>query len=202
MTRFISLFSVLCFLLALLVGGTACAGPGQRSKTSSTAVPDAPKMILFRDYRSHLRLGLANDGMLFAQGYEGDTPELRRASYYSSRNTDLSIKITSDALLAGLIEYIEGQGFKEYAHDGPAPPESVTDSRLTTSIEISIDGHSRTWMFDVGWLGMNPPPKEMKGYIQARAVFLEAQKEIDQYATGSLDDWGSAGGTLKKTGGR
>lgn len=192
MARF--LFIVLVFLAC-----GACSSTGGSRGTN--AAPGTPTVVTFRDYRSHLRLAIVNDGFLASRGLEGATASERRVNYYSTLGVDLMVKATSDRLVDGLLEFLDDQGFSQYAVDGPAPPENVNNDRLTTSLEVIVDGRPRTWLFDVGWSRNNSPPQVMRKYQDARNVFLEAHRQIEQYATGGIDDWNFNGVQVTGKGG-
>jgi hypothetical protein len=181
------------FLLIVLVflGCGACSNTS--SSRGANASPGTPVVVTFRDYRSHLRLAIVNDGFLAARGLEGATASERRVNYYSTPGVDLMVKATSDRLVDGLLEFLDDQGFSQHATDGPAPPENVSNAQLTTSLEVIIDGRPRTWLFDVGWSRSASPPRAMRSYADARNVFLEAHRQIEQYATGGIDDWNFGG---------
>lgn len=186
-------------LVLLWLTFAACSGTGSTRQPEPVTPTAAPKVITFRDYRTNLRLGIVNDGFLASRGFEGPTARERRVTYYSTPGVDVMVKATSDRLLEGLLDFLEDQGFSRYAMDGPAPPESVSNNRLTTSLEIIIEGRARTWLFDVDWTRTQPAPKAMSKYLKARNVFLEAHREIEQYATGGANDWNfdGAGGTVQ-----
>jgi len=188
MTR--SLLLVLAWLAL-----AACSGTGSSRQLEPSVPSAAPKVVTFRDYRTNLRLGIVNDGFLASRGFEGSTASDRRVAYYSTPGVDLMVKATSDRLLDGLLEYFEDQGFSRYATQGPAPPENVSNARLTTSLEVIVGGKARTWLFDVDWSQAKPTPKAMSRYLETRNVFLEAHRQIEQYATGGAGDWNFEGAT-------
>ena len=194
MTRFLLLTSLLfaCF---------ACANTGTGGgRTSATAAPAPPKVVTLRDHRSSLRLGIVNDGFLARRGFEGETPDERRVSYYSTRGTDLMIKVASDKLVDGLIDFLEDQGFSGYAFEGPAPSENTAmfgGKTLSTSLEIVENGRARTWFFDVEWAKQSKLPRAAVKYREARDVFMDIHREIEQYASGGIDDWDFSGAKVR-----
>ena len=116
MTRFL-------LLASLLLACIACSTTGSGDRADVAASPGAPKVVTLRDHRSNLRLGIVNDGFLAGRGFEGETPNERKVSYYSTPGNDLMIKVASDRLVDGLIDFLEGQGFTEHSIPGPAPSE-------------------------------------------------------------------------------
>lgn len=184
--------------LVLLLAGAACSSTGGGNR--SDLDPAEPLAVTFRDYRSGIRVRVVNDGYLLSRGVEGETPELRRAAYYSSPEVDLMTKVATDLVAGKLIEFLEHQGFFEYADDGPAPPETAKADRLTTSIEVSVDGEARSWLFERAWTSASPPPREAKRYVVAKNGFLDLHGLIEQYAAGGIEDWDWSGAQLRRGG--
>ena len=194
MTRFL-------LLASLLLACIACSTTGSGDRADVAASPGAPKVVTLRDHRSNLRLGIVNDGFLAGRGFEGETPNERKVSYYSTPGNDLMIKVASDRLVDGLIDFLEGQGFTEHSIPGPAPSEeidSVAGKSLSTSLEIVRDGRARTWAYNLEWARACSLPRVATRYREARDVFLDIHRELEQYATGGVDDWDFSGSKVKR----
>lgn len=189
-------------LLSILLACVACSAPGSGSGgAGSTAAPGSAMVVTLRDHRSHLSFGIINDGFLASRGFPGETPSERKVSYYSTKGNDLMVKVASDRLVDGLVDFLEDQGFAEFSVPGPAPPadvEVIAGKNLTTSIEIVRDGRARTWAFNVEWVKESSLPKVATRYREARDVFLDIHRELEQYATGGVQDWDFSGSQVKR----
>lgn len=189
-------------LLILLVCALpiACAGTGSSSSYGSGSgganqppvIENAqPTAVSFRDYRTGMRMTVINDAYLVKLGYEQETADLRRAAFYSSRYVDVHTKVTHDAYMQGLMQFLDQQGYKQYSTIGAAPREDAGPMGWTTSVEVREGESKLTWRFDPEWKSYTKrnAPKEVLKYMDAKNGFLDFHRAIDQWSVGSLNDW-------------
>jgi hypothetical protein len=97
-------------LYALIVGGlAACSSTGSDDGDEAPAEKGTPILLSFVDYRTGARSELVN---------ESHTSKLEQ---YSKPRSDAARKVQSDELVAGLVEYLEDNGFRKLAASGDPP---------------------------------------------------------------------------------
>lgn len=118
--------SKIACVLAALLPLAGCASSGGSSGSSEPA--GVPVLARFIDYRSGVVMELVN---------ESHTDRLEQ---YSQPRHDAGRKVQTDAVMEGLVEYLEDRGFDRWASAGPAP--RTADSFLW-SLQLEGPGGAR-----------------------------------------------------------
>lgn len=118
--------AVVLVSLSALLGGCSSTGGGA-SGVAASGTPGAVSLV-----NGGKAFILLNDALLAEQGVPGDTPEQRRAAFYSAVRDNGLLKITSDARFAELVDAFGKIGFQEYAADGSAPDSTQAWIELDT----------------------------------------------------------------------
>jgi hypothetical protein len=181
-------------ILALALFAGCSSTP--RSGGTGPDIDGEPTRVSFRDYRSSVRLTLINDAFLVNGGIEGETAQLRAAAFYSNRNQDLNVKVISNALMEGMLEYFDEKGFSSNAQDGKGPPSTMRGPNLSTSLEVGVSQRYRNWRFDPSW--RTAPSKVAKNYVEAKDVFLNIHREIQAWQAAGAGDWNFDGVKVKQ----
>lgn len=139
--RSAALLALLCALSLL----SSCAGTGGGSVGTSTSTAGK---IVFRDYTAGREMTLISSSMLADLGYEGDSYESRRLSYYSELGGDVSevtkksTKACHDDAITGLLQALEESGLDGMTVPGPAAPTGQPLGK-EQSFEITVNGSTR-----------------------------------------------------------
>lgn len=192
---------LLVLVAALFMGSfVACSssptsGSGGVNLDESTTNGESTR-VSFRDYRTAQRLTLINDAFLVHGGVEGDTPKMRAAAFYSNWNKDLNVKVISNALMEGMLEYFDDKGFSSNAQSGKAPPSHISNPDLSTSLEVVVAKRPFHWRFSPQW--RLPLPRIAERYHEAKDVFLNIHRDVTGWQAASADDWNLDGVKIKR----
>lgn len=158
---------VLAIAVALAAG---CAAPGPGRGGADIDGPAA--RVSLSDHRTGGRLTLVNDAQLERTGVQGATADDRRATYYSTTRRDAATKITTDEVMAALLDFFDDQGFERAAMEGPAP---IGDSEVSQSLEVVVEGRARHLL---GRHGM--PVGEARAFGSCRDAFVALYNQTYQ----------------------
>ncbi len=130
-------FALICVLFALIPLGSGCKSSDSKAQAAETADPSGegaektqPKgpayLLRMVDYRSGARFELVNPSHTTA------------VNQYSTVRSDPSRKVTDEAWMTGLVEYIKDQGWSKDEKRGSAP--TVAKDSLRWSLELTGPG--------------------------------------------------------------
>lgn len=151
----------LLFVCSLALLAAACSSTGSSNDGAAARVQ-------YRD-RSGQKLTILNDSWLIAHGVAGETPSMRRAAFASEVRQDVTMKVTEDELVAGLVEALESQGFAKYA---TSPSASAAPKGAL--LEVERDGRTRQFLASEGL-----PLEALRTFSDCRSIFIEVYNQID-----------------------
>ncbi len=138
----------LCSAALLLAGCASSSGDGAEGSTGN------PARVAYVDYRTQRTFELVNES------------HTGRIEQYSAVRQNANRKVQTDEVLAGLIEFMRGEGFARLARPGPAPQGS--EGSVAMALEIEEGGAVEHVL---GFKGM--PPKDNQALITLWQGFLE-----------------------------
>jgi hypothetical protein len=148
-------------LLGLLAAGallTGCGAPGGAGSSSRLSAQEAnPARVTFVDYRTSVRMNLVN---------EAHTDPVK---YYSEKRVTANTKVTSNEVLARMIEHFDDQGFSRYATAGFAPARG--DAGTLQSLEIETSSGTK---FLLNGDGVSEPAR--RAFRECRTAFMQIQE--------------------------
>lgn len=148
-------------LLGLFASGAllaSCAAPGGASSSSRLSEEEgAAARVTFVDYRTSVRMNLVN---------EAHTDPVK---YYSEKRVTANTKVTSNEVLARMIEHFDEQGFSRYATAGFAPARG--DAGTLQSLEIETPSGTK---FLLNGDGVSDPAR--RAFRECRTAFMQIQE--------------------------
>jgi hypothetical protein len=137
---------------------TGCGAPGGAGSSSRLSAQEAnPARVTFVDYRTSVRMNLVN---------EAHTDPVK---YYSEKRVTANTKVTSNEVLARMIEHFDDQGFSRYATAGFAPARG--DAGTLQSLEIETSSGTK---FLLNGDGVSEPAR--RAFRECRTAFMQIQE--------------------------
>lgn len=139
---------------------SSCGSTGSSSSSSSrlSAEDGTPARVTFVDYRTNVRMTLVN---------EAHTDPVK---YYSEKRVTANTKITSNEVMAKMLEHFDDEGFNRHATGGYAPATGDGRSSLQSMEIETADGT----IFIVNGEGTSDAARQ--SFRTCRTAFMQIQE--------------------------
>lgn len=146
----LALVGILTYALVVVVGLLAF-GCASSTKTKTTGEPQRIRLVTYANPLEFELVNLSHTG---------------RVEQYSTKRAQANRKVQSDDVMAGLIDWMDDNGFERLARPGPAP--AAAQQGVAWALEIERKAGTAYIL-----LSTSTPPEDAKQCVTLKNGFLE-----------------------------